>query len=76
MQARSQKRTVLVITHRPSLAGKCDRILMLRNGQVEIFGFSKEVLDELAQRQSPVQPPEASQTLPPRPLHVDEDRRQ
>ncbi|MER8753733.1 type I secretion system permease/ATPase [Mesorhizobium sp. M1050] len=49
-QARSRKTTVLVITHRPSLASKCDRILMLRNGQVEIYGSTKDVLDQLAQR--------------------------
>ncbi|MFD1981495.1 type I secretion system permease/ATPase [Mesorhizobium newzealandense] len=50
IQARSRKTTVLVITHRPSLASKCDRILMLRNGQVEIYGLTKDVLDQLAQR--------------------------
>lgn len=52
IQARSRKTTVLVITHRPSLASKCDRILMLRNGQVEIYGLTKDVLDQLAQRRS------------------------
>jgi ATP-binding cassette subfamily C protein len=52
IQARSRKTTVLVITHRPSLAAKCDRILMLRNGQVEIYGSTKDVLDQLAQRRS------------------------
>lgn len=50
LQARSRKTTVLVITHRPSLASKCDRILMLRSGQVEIYGLTKDVLDQLAQR--------------------------
>lgn len=50
IQARSQKTTVLVITHRPSLAAKCDRILMLRNGQIEIYGLTKDVLDRLAER--------------------------
>ncbi|TPK83421.1 type I secretion system permease/ATPase [Mesorhizobium sp. B2-4-13] len=50
IQARSRKTTVLVITHRPSLASKCDRILMLRNGQVEIYGLTKDVLDQLAKR--------------------------
>ncbi|RAZ81994.1 type I secretion system permease/ATPase [Mesorhizobium hawassense] len=76
MQAQAQKRTVVVITHRPSLAAKCDRILMLRNGQVEIFGSSKEVLDGLAQRQSQVLPSEVSQSVPPHLPHIDEDRHQ
>ncbi|TPM88514.1 type I secretion system permease/ATPase [Mesorhizobium sp. B2-3-3] len=60
-QARSRKTTVLVITHRPSLAAKCDRILMLRNGQIEIYGPTKEVLDKLAERRGQTISPAASQ---------------
>ncbi|WP_436160285.1 type I secretion system permease/ATPase [Mesorhizobium sp. LjRoot246] len=62
IQARSRKTTVLVITHRPSLAAKCDRILMLRNGQVEIYGSTKAVLDKLAERQGQATSPAASQS--------------
>lgn len=62
IQARSRKTTVLVITHRPSLASKCDRILMLRNGQVEIYGLTKEVLDRLAERRGQGAPPAAAQS--------------
>lgn len=62
IQARSRKTTVLVITHRPSLAAKCDRILMLRNGQVEIDGSTKAVLDKLAERQGQATAPAASQS--------------
>lgn len=62
IQARSRKTTVLVITHRPSLAAKCDRILMLRNGQVEIDGSTKAVLDKLAERQGQATSPAASQS--------------
>lgn len=49
LQARSRGTTVLIITHRPSIAAKCDRVLMLRNGQVELYGAAKDVLDRLAQ---------------------------
>ena len=62
LQARARKTTVLVITHRPSLASKCDRILMLRNGQVEIYGLTKDVLDQLAQRRGQATAPAASQS--------------
>jgi PrtD family type I secretion system ABC transporter len=47
-QARARKTTVLIITHRPSIAAKCDRILMLRDGQVKLYGPAKDVLDRLA----------------------------
>src|SRR5207302_423447 len=56
IQARSRKTTVLVITHRPSLAATCDRILMLRNGQIEIYGPTKEVLARLAEARSQAVP--------------------
>lgn len=49
LQARSRGTTVLIITHRPSIAAKCDRILMLRDGQVDLYGPAKDVLDRLAQ---------------------------
>ncbi|WP_457154308.1 type I secretion system permease/ATPase, partial [Mesorhizobium sp. P5_C1] len=49
VQARSRKTTVLIITHRPSIARKCDRILVLRDGQIELYGPGKDVLDRLAQ---------------------------
>lgn len=61
-QARARKATVLVITHRPSLAAKCDRILMLSNGQIEIYGLAKDVLDRLAERRAQVGPPAPSQS--------------
>ncbi|WP_202361772.1 type I secretion system permease/ATPase [Mesorhizobium sp. 131-3-5] len=50
LQARSRKRTVLVITHRPSLASKCDRMLVIRDGQIELYGSTKDVLAQLAER--------------------------
>jgi ATP-binding cassette subfamily C protein len=64
-QARSRKTTVLIITHRPSIAAKCDRILMLRDGQVELYGPAKDVLDRLAQ--------EAGRKTPPKPQPRNED---
>lgn len=36
--------TVIVITHRPSLAAACDRVMLLRNGTIEAFAASAEVL--------------------------------
>ncbi|GLQ79771.1 type I secretion protein [Mesorhizobium huakuii] len=36
--------TMVVITHRPSIAGSCDRVMLLRGGTIEAFGPSSEVL--------------------------------
>lgn len=49
LDARSRKTTVLVITHRPSIAAKCDRVMMLRDGQIELYGPAADVLQRLAQ---------------------------
>lgn len=52
INARSEQRTVVIITHRPSIAAKCDRILMLREGQIELYGSAQDVLQRLAQGHS------------------------
>jgi ATP-binding cassette subfamily C protein len=36
--------TMVVITHRPSIAASCDRVMLLRGGAIEAFGPSSEVL--------------------------------
>lgn len=48
-EAAAEKATVLVITHKPSIAAKCNRVMMLRDGQIELYGPSAEVLQKLAQ---------------------------
>ena len=49
LQAKQRGTTVMLITHRPSIAAKCDRILMLREGQIEMYGAAQDVLQKLAQ---------------------------
>jgi ATP-binding cassette subfamily C protein EexD len=41
-------RTVLVITHRPSVLSGVDRILVLRDGQVQMIGPRDEVMSQFA----------------------------
>lgn len=48
--ARAAGVTIIVITHRPSIAAACDRVMLLRGGMIEAFGPSREVL-----RQPPVE---------------------
>jgi len=40
-------RTVVLISHRPNIMGHVDKILVLRDGQVELFGPRQEVLAKL-----------------------------
>ncbi|TGQ29023.1 type I secretion system permease/ATPase [Mesorhizobium sp. M00.F.Ca.ET.216.01.1.1] len=42
--ARAAGVTVVVITHRPSIAAACDRVMLLRGGMIETFGPSGDVL--------------------------------
>lgn len=42
--ARAAGVTTIVITHRPSIASACDRVMVLRGGVIEAFGPSAEVL--------------------------------
>ncbi|TRC92950.1 type I secretion system permease/ATPase [Mesorhizobium sp. WSM4303] len=46
--ARGAGVTVLVITHRPSIAAACERVMVLRNGAIEAFGPASEVLRQSA----------------------------
>ncbi|MBI2310882.1 MAG: type I secretion system permease/ATPase [Betaproteobacteria bacterium] len=40
--------TVIIITHRPSMLANIDKMLYLKNGQVELFGARQEVMAKLA----------------------------
>ena len=42
--AKAAGATVIVITHRPSIAAACDRVMLLRGGVIEAFAPSAEVL--------------------------------
>ena len=45
--ARARKATVVIVTHRPSIAATCDKVLLMRDGMVEAFGPSAEVLNKV-----------------------------
>jgi ATP-binding cassette subfamily C protein len=63
VEARKRGTTVLLITHKPSIALKCDRILMLREGQIELYGPAADVLQRLAQGSA--KPPAFAAPPPP-----------
>ena len=72
INAKQRGKTVLLITHRPSIAAKCDRILMLREGMIEMFGPAQDVLQKLAQGggagpSRPAAPPHPHPAAQPKP---------
>jgi len=55
MKQRGQ--TVVVITHKPSMLQGADKLLVLREGRVDLFGPREAVLARLAKNNAAVQPP-------------------
>ncbi|WFQ78432.1 type I secretion system permease/ATPase [Xenorhabdus sp. SF857] len=51
-QLREQGKTVVVITHRPSLLSQTSKILLLVQGKMKMFGPSRQVMAALSQTQS------------------------
>lgn len=47
-QLKADGATVLIITHRPSILGSVDKIIVLRDGLVDVFGPRDEVLAQFA----------------------------
>lgn len=43
--------TTVIVTHKPALLGGVDRVLMLKEGRVSMFGARDEVFRQLAQQQ-------------------------
>ncbi|AOM42312.1 type I secretion system permease/ATPase [Xenorhabdus hominickii] len=61
-QWREQGKTVVVITHRPSLLSQTNKVLLLVQGKMKMFGPSQQIMAALSQPQSPSQPQSASQS--------------
>jgi PrtD family type I secretion system ABC transporter len=62
LQRLKQKNTtVILISHRPSILNHVDKVLLLREGMVEMFGPKQEVMARLTRpvAQTPVAPPNA-----------------
>ncbi|WP_296742686.1 type I secretion system permease/ATPase [Mesorhizobium sp.] len=63
--ARAAGVTVIVITHRPSIAMACDRVMLLRGGMIEAFGPSTDVLRQSTTAKGPQQKPVATGSFTP-----------
>ena len=49
--------TLIVVTHRPTMLGQIDKMLMLRDGRVELFGSRAEVMARVTPGIVQVKPP-------------------
>jgi ATP-binding cassette subfamily C protein len=54
LQLKARKATVVLVSHRPSTVAVVDKILLLRDGAVEMFGSRAEVFGKLAQQSGAV----------------------
>jgi len=54
---RADSVTVIVITHRPSLLANIDKVLVMRDGQVEMFGPRAEVIAKVTRGVTPPNTP-------------------
>lgn len=66
VQAKQRGTTFVVMTHRVSLLGVADKVLVLRDGTQQMFGPRDDVLQALRQAAQPQQPA-ASGAMEPRP---------
>ena len=54
---KQDKTTSVIVTDRPNLLVNMDKILMIKNGQVAMYGPAKDVLKQLTSQQQPQQIP-------------------
>ncbi len=47
-KCRDEKITLIIITHKPSIAANCDNIMILQDGNIKAFGESKQILKEFS----------------------------
>ena len=55
--ARAASTTVIIVTHRLSIAAKCDRVMMLKDGAIAAFGPSQDVLATMTANRPAVSSP-------------------
>ncbi|HZT50641.1 MAG TPA: type I secretion system permease/ATPase, partial [Stellaceae bacterium] len=48
MELKRRGTTVLIIAHRPSIIGLADKLMVLRNGAVEVYGNRSDVIAKLS----------------------------
>jgi ABC-type protease/lipase transport system fused ATPase/permease subunit len=65
LKLKQEKVTLVVITHRPSLLANVDKVLVLREGQVDMFGPRAEIIARVTRGSvQAITPVVAAQVLP------------
>lgn len=67
-RAKKRGATIVLISHKPAIFGRADKILVLINGQISDYGPREDVLGRLAKRQQPEKQPQQ----PPKPPKLKE----
>jgi ABC-type protease/lipase transport system fused ATPase/permease subunit len=62
-EMKKAKQTVIVVSHKPSMLQDADKLLLLRDGTIELFGPRQAVLDRIQQIQAPKPPIPATEKL-------------
>jgi len=62
-EMKKAKQTVVVVSHKPSMLQDADKLLLLRDGKIEVFGPRQAVLDRIQQIQAPKPPIPATEKL-------------
>ena len=61
-KVREQRRTLILITHKPALLAGLEKLLVLQNGQLQAFGPTARVLQDLQRNARPAAVPTAAPT--------------
>ena len=56
LAAKDEKTTILLITHRLSIAQQCDQVLVMKDGAIDKYGPARQVLEVLQNKVSQVRP--------------------
>jgi len=62
--AKENGMTVVVVTQKPSLLSSVDKIMLMADGAIAMFGMRNQVLEALAQRQQPPKSVQQNQSPP------------
>jgi ATP-binding cassette subfamily C protein len=54
--ARQERTIVIVISHKPSVMSVADKVMVLRDGSIDMYGPRDEILREVSPRRQPAQP--------------------
>ncbi|MCK5898965.1 MAG: hypothetical protein KAG06_07840, partial [Methylococcales bacterium] len=61
---KAKKTTIIIVTHRHNILGQLDKLLLLQEGLVALYGGRDAVLAKMAEQQQAAAPPPEPKKLP------------